>query len=188
MKSFIKFFVLLLFTFTVVIACKPEAQITTEPEEQDDLTLLNNVTCMFSDEEIAKLSETISDPDNYYFSTGNYTCQFLTTIDTQETKIIDSCILFSETVRSTYNDSYSGTLSKSSHNTVVIASSKSSKNEYDPDVLETVLWDSNGMHWDGWKGLIGSYSDANPHALYGKTVADLFKPGMLITQGATTME
>ena len=190
MKSFIKLLVLLMFAFVIVSGCSKAApEEEDEKEEEDDLTLLDNVARLFTDAEIAELTVN-ADPATYIFQNGDYKCQFLTSTNIQGVEIIDSCIFKDIVVPNTYSGSisYTGTHSKISHHTVVIASDKSAKKKYDPDCFTTLLWTSSGMDWDGWKGLIGSYTDNNPHNLYGKTVGSLFAPDGLILEDATTIQ
>lgn len=90
MKKYFKIFVLLMFAACFFARCKGEVENGTQEEvdEPDDLTLLDKVQRLFSDEDIAGLTQTISNPKNYIFSDGNYRCQFLISSEHDDVQVI----------------------------------------------------------------------------------------------------
>ena len=135
MKKFFKIFVLLMFAVCFFAGCKGEVENGTpeEVDEPDDLTRLDKVQRLFSDDDIAGLTQTISNPKNYIFSDGNYRCQFLFSSEHDDVQVIQSCVWGFDCVNQGDYDSYRGTLKRDSNHTVLIASSKSAKQQYNPD-------------------------------------------------------
>jgi hypothetical protein len=180
MKKFFKIFVLLMFAACLFAGCKGEVENGTpeEVDEPDDLTRLDKVQRLFSDEDIAELTQNISNPSDYIFPDGNYRCQFLISSVHDGVQVIESCVWGFKPYRIEYNYDgkyhVGGNLTKDSNYIVLIASSKTAKQRYDfskehsPEYFESGYY---SVSWQGWKGLIGLYDDGGTDPdLFGYTV------------------
>ena len=193
MKKYFKIFVLLMFAACFFAGCKGEVENGTpeEVDEPDDLTRLDKVKRLFSDDDIAGLTQTISNPSDYIFPDGNYKCQFLISSVHDGVQVIESCIWGIECRRSTNSSGYDGTLRKSSNYIVLVASSKMAKQNYDLFKTYPEYFGYRGTGFGGfmgWKGLIGYYDEAatmSPAQMWGLTVPDLISE---ISQNASSME
>ena len=193
MKKYFKIFVLLMFAACFFAGCKGEVENGTpeEVDEPDDLTLLDKVQRLFSDEDIAGLTQTISNPSDYIFPDGNYKCQFLISSVHDGVQVIESCVWGFSYLNYTSYSAYAGVLWKSSHYAVLIASSKSAKQEYDinkkyPPEYFDFVWLSL-YTWKGWKGLIGLYDEGscNSTDLWGYAIPTIIP---VISQNASSMQ
>ena len=189
MKKFIKIFVLLMFAACFFAGCKGEVENGTpeEVDEPDDLTLLDKVQRLFSDEDIAGLTQKISNPSDYIFPTATYKFQFLITSEHNDVQVIQSCS-FRMMLVSNEDGVAGGTLGWKDNHTVLLASSKSAKQQYNPDYINSEYFPPYYHYnedWHGWKGLIGYYYDSNLANLWGYTVIDIVPK---ITQNASSMQ
>lgn len=186
MKKCFKIFVFLMFVVCLFIGCKGQVESkeseSAEVDEPDDLTLLDKVQRLFSDDDIAGLTQTVSDLDNYDFPSATYKCQFLISSEHDGVQVIQSFIWQLQ------GNAHGGSLSKISNYTVLVASSKSAKQKYNIDNLYSEYFDiGSSSCFEGWKGLIGLYDEGGkrPSNLYGCTVTSIINK---ILQNASSIQ
>ena len=188
MKKYFKIFVLLMFAACLFAGCKGEVENGTpeEVDEPDDLTRLELVQRLFSDEDIAGLTQNISNPSDYIFPTATYKFQFLITSEHDDVQVKQSCS-FRMMLVSNEDGVAGGTLGWKDNHTVLKASSKSAKQQYNTHsgYQEYFPFGSYNEDWHGGKGLIGYYYDSNLANLFGYTVIDIV---LKITQNASSMQ
>lgn len=196
MKKFFKIFVLLMFAACFFAGCKGEVENGTpeEVDEPDDLTLLDKVQRLFSDEDIEGLTQNISNSSDYIFPDGTYKCQFLISSVHDGVQVIESCVWGINCCNGNQQGDYiyyNGYIYKDSNFIVLVASSKTAKQNYDINQRYPEYFGYNGHGFGpfiSWKGLIGYYDECGTMGgtnLWGHTVTSLIP---VISQNASSMQ